>query len=95
MKAIRMLSLCFLLVALAAAAQAANDLTWVKAVGNRWESVATPGQQLKLYTDVIQSPMAIEIKPKKAQNGRVYLVYGDVRGADIWKAEFVGRLVAP
>jgi len=90
-KTLRFLAVVVVIVSCATAL--ARDLVWVRAEGKHWELVDQPGHFVKLWSDVEQSSMAYEIKPKKSQQGRVYLVLGDRKGSDVWKAEILGRLM--
>lgn len=94
MKSLRIV-IALTLFGVALGAHAANGLVWVQVQGTRFTLAGQPGKQVKLYTDSIQSSMAVEIPTRGKPDGTVYLVYGDLRGTDIWKAEFLGKLAKP
>jgi hypothetical protein len=87
------IGLLFLLLIITAVAASARDLIWVRATSLGWELADQDGKFVTLWSDVEQSSMAVEIKPKKKQYERVYLVVGTLKGKDVWKAEILGRLM--
>lgn len=47
-------------------------------------------RRVTLFDGPIQSGSAMEIKPDKSEDGRVFLVLGDIRGDEIYSAEIFG-----